>query len=470
MNKRKFKLLSIICSLVMVFMLLPTGTAFADTGATITTTLTDGLLQKGAKKTFDVFAHNANGDKISSSVTLNGVNVPYTWDDNNKTSYTLLFTQQGNNEIVVSAGGKSITYNITYKKAQPGEVIGYATWSVEALTTGYGFIIEPIEVPIIEDENAAQMLDRILTDNGFSYNMTGGLTSGFYLSSIGRGGELNYGSEDAFGAGDNFCPPEYIEDFVPQILADKLPDACGDLCEGWCDGEGTLGEFDYSYMSGWMYAVNSVFPNVGFADCYPSDGDVIRVQFTLAGYGADIGGGWQDSDFYKVADKDVLYTELGKINSSPDRKKLLADNDIKSAYDKAIAVATTLDASQEEVNSAVSCLVSAQEPKYVRATKLIASIGEVSLDNESTIESARAMYNALSEDEKLLVKNYNVLLSAEKSLAQLKNQTTDKDVQTDEGIPEASNPKTGADAKAPFALVIVMGVAVVTALKKRKAE
>lgn len=38
-----------------------------------------------------------------------------------------------------------------------------------------------------------------------------------------------------------------------------------------------------------MYCVDGVFPNVGFADHYIQDGEVIRVQFTLA-YGSDIGG------------------------------------------------------------------------------------------------------------------------------------------------------------------------------------
>ena len=40
-----------------------------------------------------------------------------------------------------------------------------------------------------------------------------------------------------------------------------------------------------------MFCLKNVFPNVGFADSYLSEGDVVRVQFTLA-YGSDIGGGY----------------------------------------------------------------------------------------------------------------------------------------------------------------------------------
>lgn len=66
-----------------------------------------------------------------------------------------------------------------------------------------------------------------------------------------------------------------------------------------------------------MYSVNNVFPNVGFADTYLSDGDIVRVQFTL-GYGADIGGfgamgtsipnveKQPKSGYFSVANKDSL--------------------------------------------------------------------------------------------------------------------------------------------------------------------
>ena len=38
-----------------------------------------------------------------------------------------------------------------------------------------------------------------------------------------------------------------------------------------------------------MYSVNGEFPNYGFSDYYPQDGDVVRVQFTLC-LGKDLGG------------------------------------------------------------------------------------------------------------------------------------------------------------------------------------
>ena len=62
-----------------------------------------------------------------------------------------------------------------------------------------------------------------------------------------------------------------------------------------------LGEFDGSASSGWMGALNDWFVNEGFGAFTVksgklASGDVIRVMFTLNGYGADLGGTWANSD------------------------------------------------------------------------------------------------------------------------------------------------------------------------------
>ena len=52
----------------------------------------------------------------------------------------------------------------------------------------------------------------------------------------------------------------------------------------------------------------------------------------------------------------------------------------------------------------------------------IAAIGTVTLDSEETIQAARAAYDALSDQRKAQVSNYDVLLAAEKKLAQLQDE------------------------------------------------
>ena len=57
---------------------------------------------------------------------------------------------------------------------------------------------------------------------------------------------------------------------------------------------------------------------------------------------------------------------------------------------------------------------------------LIDAIGEVTLESKTAIEAARAAYNALTNDQKLLVENYNVLTAAEAELARLEAEAKDK--------------------------------------------
>lgn len=58
--------------LLLVCVALPVAAA---AGPTLTTTLTDHAVQRGSKKTVDVWARNAAGDKIRATVKLNGQKV-----------------------------------------------------------------------------------------------------------------------------------------------------------------------------------------------------------------------------------------------------------------------------------------------------------------------------------------------------------------------------------------------------------
>ena len=62
-----------------------------------------------------------------------------------------------------------------------------------------------------------------------------------------------------------------------------------------------LGEFDGGSMSGWMGTLNDWFTNYGFgaftvADGTLGSGDEIRIMYTRNGYGADLGGSWDNND------------------------------------------------------------------------------------------------------------------------------------------------------------------------------
>ena len=314
---------------------------------TLETTLEDGITQRNSRMTFDVFAKDGDGNKLPANevtVLLNGDPVSVNWDDDTKTSYTLHFTKEGENTIVVKAHKSSLTYTITYVKAEPGDVVGKAVFTVEALSLGGGYIIEPCYVDIIEGENAAQALARLLEEKGFTYDNTGSLESGFYLSHI---------------QGDALADIDPTGDSIPQALREKLEEKGFDIQTR--TDETSLGEFDYTSGSGWMFCLKNVFPNVGFADSYLSEGDVVRVQFTLA-YGSDIGGGYAmgtggSAGYYEVANKDALTRRVAAINAEIEANPYyLEQNCLTKAYDAAMDVLTTLYVSQADVDAALADL------------------------------------------------------------------------------------------------------------------
>jgi len=316
----------------------------AETEGTVVdfyTTLTDGATIKSPQTTFYVFSNDANGNKIEPSAALNGEELTPVWSDASTTSFMLVFTDEGENIVTVTAGDKTLTYTIIYQLAADGELIGYATWSIEMLSLGLGYLIEPVRLPIYAGENAAEALDRLLTENRYSYENTGSIESGFYLSTI----------------NDVYPPTHLSECNVPEPLMEKLEENA--ISDQGASGD-SLGEFDYTSMSGWMITQNNVFTNVGFSDIYVADGDVMRVQFTLA-YGSDIGGGYamgggDDGGWFNLANKGNLLTAISYVNSSDKCDLLLAQKSVRKAFDEASDLAMDLLAAQDDVNAAAAAL------------------------------------------------------------------------------------------------------------------
>jgi hypothetical protein len=308
-----------------------------ENGITLTTSLTDGMVQKGSKKTFDVWATDKNGNKIPVTATLNGQIVQVNWEDDSKTSFTLSFDTEGENTVVVTATDfenkfKSVTCGVTYQKAAPGEVTGTSVWSFEAFAVGVGYLIPPRKVDVIEGETAAQTLDRVIKETGFDYEYSGTLISDFYLSAINQ---------------------IYLQPEIPSVLAER---AAADMDRYDAEDYRTvkLGEFDFTNGSGWLYCVNNVFPNVGFADTYLSDGDVVRVQYTIA-YGMDNGGYGSTGNgrFMAGGVSGGLYFE------SPNRDALtvkIAEKGIGNCNPDALAIAEKIDATAAEINTAIGLL------------------------------------------------------------------------------------------------------------------
>gem|GEM_PF-3555568 len=232
---------------------------------------------------------------------------------------------------------------------------GYVTISVEKFTLRQGYIKEPVKVPFYEGDSVAHLITRLLgsgnyTNTGSVSDTSGTVKDGFYLASVRDGG----------GGGENI--PQYI---LEQIKKDDKEVEYSRLESGF------LGEFDYTNMSGWMYCVNNWFPNYGSSVYFPKDGDVIRWQFTVYGYGMDIGGGMINEDgtdadnfqgaYRSIANKDELTEKVAEINSSSDRAKLLSNSKVRQAYDNAYDILQDLETTQSEQKNALKELNNALE-------------------------------------------------------------------------------------------------------------
>lgn len=401
------KILSFLLALALLIGIIPMSFAGAATltdavksNYSIETTLSDGIIQKTAKRTFFVIAKDGDGNKVTPTATFNGDALSPTWDDATQTSFTLNFTVEGENTVVVSAGDAELTYTITYQPAEDGEYVGQAIFSIEAFSLGEGYIVEPVLTDIYAGDCAAAVLMRVLNRFGFTESHTGSVEGGFYLATIKDGTIPN-------------IPVSPVN--APAELVDALSSWGITLEDRYSENE--LGEFDYCYASGWMYCLNNVFPNVGFSDSYLSDGDVVRVQFTVA-YGSDIGGGYamggsDNTSFYPVANKDRLSTLIATLN----------EHGIEIP-DSAMSAATAIYASQEDVNAAAAVLQQLEDEYQQNAPvrdviAKISAIGEVSLESASAIAEARQAYDALTAEQQALVSNYDVLTAAEETLRTL---------------------------------------------------
>ena len=290
------------------------------------------------------------------------------------------------------------------------EPAGYVVMSVEKLTLGQGFIAEPQKVAFYKGETLAQVLDRLLTAENREYLHTGALTSGFYLSDI----------QDADRG--IVTIPSYIYAMLPAEKTISPRDS----------SPAYLGEYDYYHQSGWMYSLNNAFPDVGAGNVAAQDGMVVRWQFTLVGYGGDLGNSNPSAQSPRTfMDRTKLYTVLASLRGS----EALKVGGRKECYDDLLKKSTdiTWEMSSEdidELNTLVAALggnkvtdiqlpthesgvktvaygttqdaATADFPTYLRATvdgksQILTGITEWRLDYEFGAPGAYRFYPVLPE-------------------------------------------------------------------------
>ena len=181
------------------------------------------------------------GDDIDHVVTI------LAWDDEGNSTFRKLI--------------------LPYHRVGEGDENGSIHISIDATTLGLGIIIDD-DYTVHEGENAAEVLLRLFEDYGIEAQFSGTPRLNFYLRRI-VWGDIAYSVE---------IPPELWE----LILRDGIT-----LTDQ--HDRDSIGEFDFTRGSGWMYCINGMYPGIGLSEYYPINGDELCLRFTLA-LGKDIGG------------------------------------------------------------------------------------------------------------------------------------------------------------------------------------
>ena len=235
--------------------------------------LTNGLTMKTPDLIVLVDGRSCNGQQLYANnytVSVNGtvVSAPIS-QSGYQFGYAAYLSNVGANTITITAtdgDGYAATrsWTVYYEN---GDIT--VTVSVEATTVGLGYLVPPTEVTVPGGTDAWSIVEKVLTENG--YTVSG---SGSYLSAIQRSG---------------ICSGFFIDsELMELIMADGM-DENGAGLDPQPFSMDSLGEFDFYRWSGWMYSYNGSYPGYGFNVCKPQDGSVIRVRYTLA-MGKDIGG------------------------------------------------------------------------------------------------------------------------------------------------------------------------------------
>ena len=186
------------------------------------------------------------------------------------------------------------------------EKIGTVTVSIEKFTIGQGYLIEPTQVVLHEKDTCANLVKDILKKNNYEIEVS--TTSNvWYLSGIKNA--------------DNGTTkiPDVIKNMDTQVNGKDIIYPPDDTAKNVAYPD--LSEFSYHRNAGWMYSVNGEFPNVGMAAWTPKDGDVIRVQFTVYGLGADLGSQYSENSIkaLNIANKEKLTKKIAEYNAQKEK-------------------------------------------------------------------------------------------------------------------------------------------------------
>ena len=241
-----------------------------------------------------------------------------------------------------------------------------------------------------------------------------------------------------------------------------------------------LGEFNNGKNSGWMYTVNGTHPEKGVAARYVKNGDTIILHYTddytyeeggdnygkTPPKGTTTGGGSTGgtttggttgttggtsmitaADRNKAAAVDKLIEKIGTVtkDSGPAIEAARkAYNDLTPTQKRLVNRLKELTDAEKAYAKLTATAEDQQKAKDVMDK--ISKIGNVTKDSDQDIKDARKAYDALTDLQKLLVDNYDVLTAAETKFAMLDTlgKVSEPYISTGEYMEKLGTPSVGA--------------------------
>lgn len=173
---------------------------------------------------------------------------------------------------------------------------GVAVIAVEAFTVDYGFVASPVEVSFTTGQTAAELIDSVLG----AANINDGSGTGSSVKSVKMDTDFVYINSEI-----DWAMYEKEIEYSDEISTD-----------GW------LAEGDLYTESGWLFILNNSLSTQDLSTYQPSDGDVIRISFSVYGKGADLAvqpASWSTaSAVFEAVNRDALYKGIAEYYTGSD--------------------------------------------------------------------------------------------------------------------------------------------------------
>ena len=200
----------------------------------------------------------------------------------------------------------------TFSAEDTKEFDGYVYMTVEKLTLDQGFVVEPVKVGYYKEDSLGDIAERCLGDK----STFKGDISQYYLEGVVDGGN----------------PENWSEKDIPTDIYNMLTKSGEEITDR--ADENILQSYDFTQYGGWLFTVDNTGINAGAGSiklgedsskgyCY-EEGSVIRLEYSLYGYGEDIGISYGYMPFETTntfADRSELIAYVSEIKDSGESEK-----------------------------------------------------------------------------------------------------------------------------------------------------